>query len=147
MMPSMTTQGSGSADETGESSISRPRTTRDFGLNRAARRRGSNPAVGGSNADEHVQDLAGSSALWIYLRSTTRLKGAEELKQLVESFGCAIGFANDAPVDPGKGYQQLKVVAPGGALLPPTVLKEAHRWAHRHNLLHSFYKPGYGASI
>lgn len=119
-------------------------TMDDFGLNRAARRRGSNPRFGGPNADEHLQDLAGSSALWIYLTKNLRLKGAEELKRLVESQGCEIGFADDAPVNPGKGYQQLKIVAPAGALLPVGVLKEAHRWAHRLNLLHSFYKPGYG---
>jgi hypothetical protein len=118
-------------------------TMDDFGLNRAARRRGSNPSQGGSNADDHVQDLAGSSALWIYLRPNLRMKGAEELKALVESRGCAIGFADDAPVNPGKGFQQLKIVAPGGTLLPPDVVKEAHRWAHRLNLLHSFFKPGY----
>lgn len=119
-------------------------TMENFGLNRAARRRGSNPPVGGSNADEHLQDLAGSSAVWVYLTRNQRLKGAEELKRLVEAHGCQIGFADDAPVNPGKGFQQLKIVAPGGALLPPEVLKETHRWAHRLNLLHSFFKPGYG---
>jgi hypothetical protein len=115
----------------------------DFGLNRAARRRGSNPQSGGPNADDHVQDLAGSNSLWIYLTPNKRIKGAEELKRLVESSGCAIGFSNDAPVIPGKAYQSLKVVAPPGQLLPPHILREAHRWAHRHNFLHSFYKPGY----
>ncbi len=118
-------------------------TMRDFGLNRATRRKGSNPELGGPNADDHLQDLAGSSAVWIYFTAKLPLKGAEELKRLIESLGCEIGFADDAPVNPGKGFQQLKIVAPPGALLPPMALRESHRWAHRHNLLHSFYKPPY----
>jgi hypothetical protein len=36
-------------------------------MNRAARRKGSNPASGGSNADDHLSDLVGSNAIWIYL--------------------------------------------------------------------------------
>lgn len=52
-----------------------------------------------------------------------------------------IGLATDAPVDVGKGFQQLKIGARPGTLLPPEVLQEAHRWAHRHNFLHSFFKP------
>ena len=109
--------------------------------NRAMRRRGSNPAVGGPNADDHVHDLFGSSRLWIYLLPNKRLKNYDELKQRVEAAGCTIGLADDAPVDPGGSYQALKIAASPGGLLPDDLLKQAHRWAHRHNFLHSFYKP------
>jgi hypothetical protein len=109
--------------------------------NRAMRRRGSNPAVGGSNADDHVQELVGSSAFWIYLTRNKRLKGYDELKRQVEANGCAMGMANDAPVNPGGSYETVKIAAPAGTLLPIDVLKQAHRWAHRHNFLHSFFKP------
>ncbi len=115
--------------------------TRAFGLNRAARRKGSNPQFGGSNADEHLHDLAGSSEFWVYLTPNKRLRGYDEFKQLVVSRGCSIGLADDAPVNPGKSYQQLKIGAPPGGLLPLEVVREAHRWAHRHNFLHSFYRP------
>ena len=69
-----------------------------FKLNRAARRKGSNPASGGSNADDHLRDLVGSSAIWIYLAPNKRLKGFDDLRQLVESRGYLIGIATDAPV-------------------------------------------------
>lgn len=109
--------------------------------NRAARRKGSNPVLGGSNADEHFHELVGSSGLWIYLTQNKRLKGYDELKRQVEARGCIIGLADDAPVNPGRNYQALKIANASGALLPTDVLKQAHRWAHRHNFLHSFFKP------
>jgi hypothetical protein len=109
--------------------------------NRAARRRGSNPAIGGSSADDHVHELAGSSRLWIYLTPNKRLKGYEELKRRVEAFGGTMGPADDAPIAPGKSYEALKIAAAPGTILPDDLLKEAHRWAHRHNFLHSFFKP------
>ena len=123
-------------------SAGNPIKIQDMG-NRAARRRGANPAFGGSNADEHVQELAGSSSLWIYLTHNRRLKGYDELKRQVEASGCMIGLADDAPVNPGRSYQALNIAAAPGSLLPAEVLKQAHRWAHRHNFLHSFFKPTY----
>ena len=117
-----------------------PFRIQDMG-NRAARRRGSNPLLGGSNADEHVPELLGSSRLWIYLARGKRLKGYDELKRQVEASGCTIGPADDAPVHAGGTYETLKIAAASGALLPDGVVKQAHRWAHRHNFLHSFFKP------
>ncbi|HZT05662.1 MAG TPA: hypothetical protein VFC51_01410 [Chloroflexota bacterium] len=117
------------------------------GPNRAARRRGSNPRVGGPNADDHFHELIGSNSFWIYLTPNKRLKGFETLQEQVESHGCSIGFADDAPVDAGKGYQALKIAARGDLLLPVDVLKLAHRWAHRHNFLHSFFKPTFRGLI
>ena len=110
-------------------------------MNRAARRKGSNPASGGSNADDHLSDLVGSNAIWIYLTPNKRLKGFDDLQQLVESRGYLIGIATDAPVDLGKGYKQLKIGTGGASPLPTDIVREAHRWAHRHNFLHSFFKP------
>lgn len=109
--------------------------------NRAERRRGSNPAFGGSNADEHFHELAGSSGLWIYLTHNKRLKGYDELKRQVEASGCTIGLADDAPINAGRSYEALRIATASGALLPDEVLRQAHRWAHRHNFLHSFFKP------
>jgi hypothetical protein len=115
--------------------------------NRAIRRRGSNPVFGGSNADDHVHELAGSSRLWIYLIPNKRLKGYEELKHRVEASGCTIGPADDAPVAPGGSYEVVRIAAAPGALLPSDVLKQAHRWAHRHNFLHSFFKPQFSGFL
>lgn len=123
-----------------------PLHIQDMG-NRAARRKGSNPGAGGSNADDHVYELLGSSGLWIYLAHNKRLKGVDELKRQVEASGCLIGWADDAPVIPGKSYQTLKIAVSAGGVLPPEVIKQAHRWAHRHNFLHSFYKPGYNGLL
>lgn len=123
-----------------------PLHIQDMG-NRAARRRGSNPQLGGSNADDHVYELFGSSGLWIYLAHNKRLKGFDELKRQVEVSGCIIGLADDAPVIPGKSYQTLKIAVAAGGVLPPEVIKQAHRWAHRLNFLHSFYKPGYSGLL
>jgi hypothetical protein len=109
--------------------------------NRAMRRRGSNPAGGGSNADDHVHELVGSSSLWIYLTRNKRLKGYDELKRQVEASGCQMRMADDAPINPGGSYETVKIAAPTGTLLPSDVIKQAHRWAHRHNFLHSFFKP------
>jgi hypothetical protein len=111
--------------------------------NRAMRRKGSNPASGGSNADEHFHELAGSTSLWVYLTPNKRLKGYDELKRQVEAAGCLIGLADDAPIAAGRSYQALKIAAGPGGLLPAEVLRQAHRWAHRHNFLHSFFKPDY----
>jgi len=113
------------------------------GPNRAARRKGSNPRLGGPNADDHFQELVGSSGFWIYLTPNKRLKGYDEFRQQVEAQGCTIGIADDAPVDPGKGYQALKIAPETQTLLPVEVLRLAHRWAHRHNFLHSFFKPSF----
>jgi hypothetical protein len=110
-------------------------------MNRAARRKGSNPASGGSNADDHLRDLVGSNAIWIYLTPNKRLKGFDDLRQLVESRGYLIGLATDAPIAMGKGYQQLKIGTGGASPLPTDIVRAAHRWAHRHNFLHSFFKP------
>jgi hypothetical protein len=115
--------------------------------NRAARRRGSNPAFGGSNADDHVHELAGSSCLWIYLTPNKRLKGYDELKRQVEASGCTIGPADDAPVAPGRSYQAIRIASAPGTILPGEVLRQVHRWAHRHNFLHSFYKPPFGGFV
>jgi hypothetical protein len=111
--------------------------------NRAARRRGSNPKFGGPNPDDHFYELVGSNGFWIYLPPNKRPKGYEVLQQQVEARGCTIAFADDAPVNPGKAYRALKIANATGTGLPAELLKEAHRWAHRNNFLHSFFKPSF----
>ena len=105
------------------------------------RRIGSNPPGGGSNADEHFHELVGSSSFWIYLTPNTRLKGYEQFRRQVESSGCTIDLANDAPINLGGDYPAIKIAARDETLVPVDVLKLAHRWAHRNDLLHSFFKP------
>ena len=68
-------------------------------------------------------------------------EGIRRLAQLVESRGYLIGLATDAPVALGQGYKQLKIGTGGASPLPTDIVREAHRWAHRHNFLHSFFKP------
>jgi hypothetical protein len=111
------------------------------GPNRAARRLGSNPPSGRSNADDHFQELIGSSGLWIYVEPNVPLQGYDRLREQLESHGCMIGPADDAPIDLGRDYPALKIASTRQPLIPPQVLKVAHRWAHRHNYVHSFYKP------
>src|SRR5262245_44427095 len=102
---------------------------------------GSNPASGRNNADEHYQELVGSSGFWIYLTPKIKVVGLERLKKQVEESGCTIDFALDAPVNLGPAYQQLKIWPVHVQLIPEDLLKQAHRWAHRHDFLHSFFKP------
>ena len=110
-------------------------------INPAARRLGSNPRSGRSNADEHFPEMVGSSDFWIYLAQDTELKGYDELRKQVEAAGCTIRFAYDAPVNMGPAYQVVKISPREEALVPTELLKLAHRWAHNHDFLHSFFKP------
>jgi hypothetical protein len=107
-------------------------------------RLGSNPPSGRSNADEHFHELVGSNGLWIYLPPQTPLVGLggyDRLRADVASRGCTIDVALDAPVDLGMEYVQLKIASRLEPLIPDDVLKLAHRWAHNHDFLHSFFKP------
>jgi hypothetical protein len=108
------------------------------------RRLGSNPPSGRNNADEHFHELVGSNGLWIYLPPNTPLLGLpgyDRLREDVAARDCSIGVALDAPVDLGMAYVQLKIAARGEPLIPEELLRLAHRWAHSHDFLHSFFKP------
>jgi|SRR5512133_1815604 hypothetical protein len=105
------------------------------------RRLGSNPPSGRSNADQHFHELVGSSGFWIYLPPNTQFADYTQLKEQVETTGCTIGWALDAPVDLGRAYTALKVAPRLATLIPEDALRLAHRWAHNHDLLHSFFKP------
>jgi hypothetical protein len=106
-----------------------------------ARRLGSNPRSGRNNADEHFSEMVGSSDFWIYLAPDTPLKGYDELRKEVEAHGCTIRPATDAPVNMGPYYMVMKIKPREDALVPVDLLKLAHRWAHQHDFLHSFFKP------
>lgn len=109
---------------------------RDLGPNRANVRK----ALGGEHPDGHFYELAGSRDFYVYLTPHKKTKGMAELTALAESLGCTVLLTDDAPAMPGKRYKALKITTVQ-ATLPDAALRQAHRWAHARNFLHSFYKP------
>ncbi|MBM3940623.1 MAG: hypothetical protein FJ318_06995 [SAR202 cluster bacterium] len=109
---------------------------RDLGHNRSEVRK----ALGGERADDHFHELAGTRDFYIYLTPNKKLSGYEQLRSLATAGGCTVVVTDEAPAMPGKGYKAVKITVAKG-LLPEPVLRQAHRWAHARNFLHSFYKP------
>ena len=48
--------------------------------------------------------------------------------------------SDTAPLLPAPGYKAIRITA-GGSSMSDAVLKRSHRWAHKLNYLHSFFKP------
>ena len=88
--------------------------------------------------------MTGSRELTIYLAPNKRLKGYVELRAFVEAQGCRMGQVEGDRLLPGKGYTAVRITCREG-LIPEEVLRRAHRWAHRRNYLHRFFKPLPGA--
>jgi hypothetical protein len=114
------------------------RDLRGYGIGRRQLRQGG----GHGNGNDHVDELMGSTELYIYQTPNKRMKGYEGLKMFVEAEGCEIIFTADAPPELGN-YETMRITHKRGEKIPDAVLKRAHSWAHRQNFLHSFFKPLY----
>jgi hypothetical protein len=97
---------------------------------------------GRGNGNDHLEDLLGSSELYIYRPPGGRMKGFDGLKLFAESESCEIIFTMDAPPEL-KDYETIKITNSNTKTIPDHVVKRGHSWAHRNNFLHSFFKPLY----
>jgi hypothetical protein len=113
-------------------------TMKDRGMTRAQIKMGSGKGV--DVADEHVREVLGSRDFYIYVPPKARVKGYETLKSYLLKQGMQIAVSDKAPMLPAPDFKALKITA-SGLLIPDTVVKQAHRWAHQRNFLHSFFKP------
>src|ERR687891_834116 len=59
-------------------------------------------------SNDHVEELLGSTELYIYQTPNKRMKGYESLKMFVESEGCEIIFTADAPPELGN-YETMRI--------------------------------------
>ncbi len=110
----------------------------DYGYNRRQLRQGG----GRGNGADHVEDLMGSTDLYIYQTPNRRVTGYENLKLFIESQQCEIIFTADAPPELSN-YESMRITHRRGEKIPDAVVKRAHSWAHNRNFLHSFFKPLY----
>ena len=116
----------------------RAMTLNDKGITRAQLRIGSGKGI--EVADDHVHELLGSEELYIYVTPGIRPKGYDGLKTYLEREGCEVRVSDTAPMLPAPGYKAIRITA-GGRSMSDAVLKRSHRWAHKLNYLHSFFKP------
>ena len=109
---------------------------REFGLTRRQLRGGS-----GVNVEvEHFDEVLGSSEFFIYIPPNKSPKQYPALNQAMADLRCDVEFPAYSPYAPGEHYQSIKITMQG-AIIPDAGLRRAHRWAHKQNFLHSFFKP------
>ena len=105
-----------------------------YGITRREIREGA-----GGGANEHFAELIGSNEFYIYRHPSSKIRGYDALKVFSESQGCEVLHMPGGPTPAGQGYETLRITNKGQQI-PVEVLKRAHNWAHRRNLLHLFYK-------
>ena len=111
---------------------------RNYGIGRNKIRQGG----GRGNGNDHVEELLGSTELYIYQTPNRKVKGFETLKLFLESESCEIIFTADAPPEL-RDYETMRITQKKGEKIPDVVIKRAHAWAHQRNFLHSFFRPLY----
>ena len=114
-------------------------TMRDRGMTKAQLRIGSGKGV--AIADEHFYEMAGSRDFYVYVTPRTKAKGYDALKAAMESEGYAVSVSDEAPMLPARGYKAVKITTTTTDRIADEPLRQAHRWAHQRNYLHSFFKP------
>ena len=112
---------------------------RERGMTKAQLREGS--GKGTAIADEHFFEMAGSRDFYVYVTPRTKAKGYDVLKASMERQGYVVSVADDAPMLPAKGYRAVKITTARTPTIADDALRQAHRWAHQRNYLHSFFKP------
>ncbi|MDA0733915.1 MAG: hypothetical protein O2909_03885 [Chloroflexi bacterium] len=110
----------------------------DYGFNRRHLREGG----GRGNGNDHLDELAGCTELYIYQTPNRKVQGYDSLKIFAESEGCEVIFTADAPPELSN-YETMRITHRRGEKIPDAVVKRAHSWAHNRNFLHSFFKPMY----
>ena len=93
----------------------------------------------GGGADEHFDELVGSTEFYIYRHRNSKIKGYEELKSFLELQGCEVLYLSETTTPVGQGFETIRITNKGREI-PNPVLRRAHNWAHRRNLLHIFHK-------
>ena len=110
----------------------------DYGYTRRQLRQGG----GRGNGHDHLEDLLGSTELYIYQTPHRKVKGYDGLKMFIESQGCEVIFTADSPPELSD-YEAMRITQKRGEKIPDEVVKRAHSWAHNRNFLHSFFRPMY----
>lgn len=114
-------------------------TTRWGGASRKTLRDSSNRGTG----DDHLFELEGASRLTIFLPPNAKMKGYRELAAELESAGCMVAYPSLSPTVqremPGPRFKAINIEAEEH--IAPEALRSAHRWAHKRDLLHSFFRP------
>ena len=110
----------------------------DYGYNRRDLRQGG----GRGNGNDHIDELIGSTELYIYQTPNRPVNGYEGLRLYIESEGCEVIFTADAPPELSD-YETMRITHKQGKKIPDAVVKRAHSWAHNRNFLHSFFRPMY----
>ena len=98
---------------------------------------------GGSGKDvepQHYDEVLGSSEFYIYIPPNVKMKGYQELRAALEAEGCQVEYPGYSSMLPNKSYSVIAITQ-GGERLSDEALRRAHRWAHKRNFLHSFFKP------
>lgn len=109
---------------------------RDYGISRRDLRQG-----GGRDVDkEHFDEVLGSSEFYIYIPPGGKLKGYDEVRALLEAEGCLVEYPGYSDMVPNKSYSVV-ALSRGGQVMSDAALRRAHRWAHKRNFLHSFFRP------
>ena len=112
---------------------------RDYGIGKRELHQGS----GQGSGNDHLDELIGCTEFYIYQAPKKNLKGQESLRLYLESQGCEVLYTADVPPELGNRYEAIRITHKKGEQIPVLVLKRTHSWAHRRNLLHSFFKPLY----
>ncbi len=97
---------------------------------------------GRGSGNDHVEDMAGATELYVYQTPNKPVKGYEGLKLFLESEGCEVLYTTDVPPEL-RDYDAMRITGKNGEALSFAALKRAHSWAHQRNFLHSFFKPLY----
>jgi len=112
----------------------------DRGITRAQLRQGG----GRGNGNDHLEEMIGTTELFVYQTPNKKPKGFESLKLFLAASECELISTLDVPSEL-KNYEAFRVTHKSGEKIPDEVLKRCHSWAHGRNFLHSFFKPMYGA--
>ena len=109
------------------------------GKHESSLRKTSNRGTG----DDHFFQLVGANRLSIFIPPNSKIKGYKELLRALESSGCMVTYPSRSPEVlrelPGSQYTAINIESI--TQIDDEALQVAHRWAHKRNLLHSFFIP------
>ena len=108
----------------------------DRGFNREYKRQGS----GTDFADEHFEEILGSTEFCVFVTPNKKTNGLDGLTRFLESDGSSVEYPSHSEQSPGDRYKVIKITKQGTEISRPS-LRRAHNWAHRRNFLHSFFRP------
>lgn len=68
------------------------------------------------------------------------MKGYPTLKASLEAEGCQVEYPGYSDLRPNESYSVVAITQ-NGEIVSDAALRKAHRWAHKRNFLHSFFRP------